>query len=145
MISVHFSQPSASRKNADRSVITQSGSATASASSAVDDGTCAATARGGTARGGAVAKPSNFSGDVSEVPVLRTCLSPSSLVLGHEIVGELDRAALRAEAEPGATVTVPGPSGRLRYRDALDHAAEAGRRGAAKIAFDMRQERRRGI
>ena len=32
-----------------------------------------------------------------------------------------------------------------RYRDALDHAAEAGRRGAAKIAFDMRQERRRGI
>ena len=32
-----------------------------------------------------------------------------------------------------------------RYRDALNHAAEAGRRGAAKIAFDMRQERRRGI
>ena len=46
-----------------------------------------------------------------------------------------------------------GPRARLvsaaypldRYRDALDHAAEAGRRGAAKIAFDMRQERRRGI
>ena len=32
-----------------------------------------------------------------------------------------------------------------RYRDALDHAAEAGRRGSAKVAFDMRQERRRGI
>lgn len=32
-----------------------------------------------------------------------------------------------------------------RYRDALDHAAEAGRRGAAKIAFDMRQERHRGL
>ena len=66
-------------------------------------------------------------------------------MLGHEIVGELAGPPLRAEAEPGATVTVLGPSGRPCYRDALDHAAEAGRRGAAKIAFDMRQERRRGI
>ena len=31
-----------------------------------------------------------------------------------------------------------------RYTDALGHAAEAGRRGAVKIVFDMRQERRRG-
>ncbi len=32
-----------------------------------------------------------------------------------------------------------------RYLDALSHAAEAGRRGAVKIAFDMRGERHRGI
>ncbi len=32
-----------------------------------------------------------------------------------------------------------------RYVDALSHAAEAGRRGAVKIVFDMRQERHRGI
>jgi len=32
-----------------------------------------------------------------------------------------------------------------RYVDALGHAAEAGRRGAVKIAFDMRNERHRGI
>jgi threonine dehydrogenase-like Zn-dependent dehydrogenase len=32
-----------------------------------------------------------------------------------------------------------------RYRDALAHAAEAGRRGAIKIAFDLRGEKRRGI
>jgi len=29
-----------------------------------------------------------------------------------------------------------------RYREAIDHAAHAGRRGAVKIAFDLRQERR---
>src|SRR5207237_2109187 len=29
-----------------------------------------------------------------------------------------------------------------RYRDAIAHAADAGRRGAVKIAFDMRDERR---
>jgi threonine dehydrogenase-like Zn-dependent dehydrogenase len=29
-----------------------------------------------------------------------------------------------------------------RYRDAIDHAANAGRRGAVKIAFDLRGERR---
>ncbi len=32
-----------------------------------------------------------------------------------------------------------------RYHDALRHAAEAGRRGAVKVAFDMRDERRRGL
>jgi threonine dehydrogenase-like Zn-dependent dehydrogenase len=32
-----------------------------------------------------------------------------------------------------------------RYRDALSHAAEAGSRGAVKIVFDMRDERRRGL
>ncbi|MGI9032816.1 MAG: zinc-dependent alcohol dehydrogenase [Acidimicrobiales bacterium] len=30
-----------------------------------------------------------------------------------------------------------------RYRDAIDHAANAGRRGAVKVAFDLRRERRR--
>ncbi len=32
-----------------------------------------------------------------------------------------------------------------RYADALTHAAEAGRRGSVKIAFDMRQEKHRDI
>jgi threonine dehydrogenase-like Zn-dependent dehydrogenase len=30
-----------------------------------------------------------------------------------------------------------------RYKDAIDHAANAGRRGAVKVAFDMRNERHR--
>jgi hypothetical protein len=30
-----------------------------------------------------------------------------------------------------------------RYRDAIDHAANAGRRDAVKVAFDLRSERRR--
>jgi len=30
-----------------------------------------------------------------------------------------------------------------RYRDAIEHAATAGRRGGVKIAFDMRNERER--
>jgi threonine dehydrogenase-like Zn-dependent dehydrogenase len=30
-----------------------------------------------------------------------------------------------------------------RYKDAIDHAANAGRRGAVKVAFDVRNERRR--
>jgi hypothetical protein len=30
-----------------------------------------------------------------------------------------------------------------RYEDAIDHAASAGRRGAVKIAFDLRTERER--
>jgi threonine dehydrogenase-like Zn-dependent dehydrogenase len=30
-----------------------------------------------------------------------------------------------------------------RYSDAIEHAANAGRRGAVKVAFDMRQEKRR--
>ena len=32
-----------------------------------------------------------------------------------------------------------------RYRDALEHAASAGSRGAVKVAFDLRDERRRGL
>ena len=32
-----------------------------------------------------------------------------------------------------------------RYRDAMAHAAEAGRRGAIKVAFDMRDEKHRGL
>ncbi|MDG2026869.1 MAG: zinc-binding dehydrogenase [Acidimicrobiales bacterium] len=32
-----------------------------------------------------------------------------------------------------------------RYTDALEHAANAGARGAAKIAFDLRDEKRRGL
>ena len=32
-----------------------------------------------------------------------------------------------------------------RYDAALRHAAEAGRRGAVKVAFDLRAERRRGL
>ena len=30
-----------------------------------------------------------------------------------------------------------------RYKEAVEHAADAGRRGAVKVAFDMRQEKRR--
>jgi hypothetical protein len=30
-----------------------------------------------------------------------------------------------------------------RYGDAIEHAAAAGRRGAVKVAFDLRQEKRR--
>ena len=30
-----------------------------------------------------------------------------------------------------------------RYRDAIDHAANAGTRGAVKVVFDLRGERRR--
>jgi hypothetical protein len=30
-----------------------------------------------------------------------------------------------------------------RYRDAIDHAAHAGSRGAVKVAFDLRGERER--
>ncbi len=33
----------------------------------------------------------------------------------------------------------------IRYREALVHAAEAGSRGAVKVAFDMRGEKRRGL
>jgi len=30
-----------------------------------------------------------------------------------------------------------------RYQEAIDHAANAGRRGAVKVAFDLRKEKRR--
>ena len=32
-----------------------------------------------------------------------------------------------------------------RYVDAIAHAAESGTRGAVKVAFDMRDEKRRGL
>ncbi len=30
-----------------------------------------------------------------------------------------------------------------RYREAIEHAANAGRRGAVKVAFDLRKEKKR--
>jgi hypothetical protein len=30
-----------------------------------------------------------------------------------------------------------------RYAEAIEHAAQAGRRGAVKVAFDLRHEKRR--
>ena len=52
--------------------------------------------------------------------------------LAFELVRELDL---------GRLVTATYPLG--RYREALDHAANAGARGAVKIAFDLTQEKRR--
>jgi threonine dehydrogenase-like Zn-dependent dehydrogenase len=48
---------------------------------------------------------------------------------------------LVAEADLGRLVSATYPLD--RYRDAIDHAANAGRRGAVKVAFDLRGERRR--
>jgi threonine dehydrogenase-like Zn-dependent dehydrogenase len=48
---------------------------------------------------------------------------------------------LAAEAELGRLVSALYPLD--RYREAIDHAANAGRRGAAKVAFDLRGEKRR--
>jgi threonine dehydrogenase-like Zn-dependent dehydrogenase len=48
---------------------------------------------------------------------------------------------LAAEADLGRLVSAHYPLD--RYRDALDHAANAGRRGAVKIVFDMRGEKGR--
>jgi threonine dehydrogenase-like Zn-dependent dehydrogenase len=48
---------------------------------------------------------------------------------------------LVAAAGLGRLVTATYPL--ARYRDALEHAADAGRRGAVKIAFDLRQEKER--
>ncbi len=48
---------------------------------------------------------------------------------------------LVTEAGLGSLVTATYPL--ARYRDALEHAASAGRRGATKIAFDMRDEKER--
>jgi threonine dehydrogenase-like Zn-dependent dehydrogenase len=47
---------------------------------------------------------------------------------------------LAADAGVGRLVSAGYPLD--RYRDALDHAANAGRRGAVKIVFDMRGEKR---
>ena len=48
---------------------------------------------------------------------------------------------LVTEAGLGSLVTATYPL--ARYRDALEHAASAGRRGATKIAFDLRDEKER--
>jgi threonine dehydrogenase-like Zn-dependent dehydrogenase len=45
------------------------------------------------------------------------------------------------ERDLGRLVTATYPL--ARYRDAIDHAANAGRRGAVKIAFDLRNEKER--
>ena len=45
------------------------------------------------------------------------------------------------DADLGRLVTATYPL--TRYRDALEHAAAAGRRGAVKIAFDLRDEKER--
>lgn len=49
--------------------------------------------------------------------------------------------ALVAGADLGRLVSATYPL--ARYRDAIDHAANAGRRGSVKIAFDLRNERHR--
>ncbi len=48
---------------------------------------------------------------------------------------------LVAAADLGRLVTASYPL--ARYNDAITHAAEAGRRGAVKIAFDLRGEKER--
>lgn len=50
-------------------------------------------------------------------------------------------AALVATADLGRLVTATYPL--ARYREAIDHAANAGGRGAVKIAFDLRNEKER--
>jgi len=52
-----------------------------------------------------------------------------------------EATALVADAGLGRLVSATYPL--ARYRDAIDHAANAGRRGAVKIAFDLRNERGR--
>jgi hypothetical protein len=49
--------------------------------------------------------------------------------------------ALVADAQLGRLVSATYPL--ARYRDAIDHAANAGARGAVKIAFDLRNEKER--
>jgi threonine dehydrogenase-like Zn-dependent dehydrogenase len=49
--------------------------------------------------------------------------------------------AMVAELDLGRLVSATYPL--KRYEDAIDHAASAGRRGAVKIAFDLRAERER--
>ena len=48
---------------------------------------------------------------------------------------------LVAEGGLGRLVTALYPLD--RYREAIEHAANAGRRGAIKVAFDLRGEKRR--
>ena len=51
------------------------------------------------------------------------------------------RQDLVRDADLGRLVTATYPLS--RYREALEHAAAAGRRGATKIAFDLRDEKER--
>lgn len=51
-----------------------------------------------------------------------------------------DATALVASADLGRLVSATYPL--ARYREAIDHAANAGRRGAVKIAFDLRDPRK---
>jgi threonine dehydrogenase-like Zn-dependent dehydrogenase len=46
-----------------------------------------------------------------------------------------------ADADLGRLVSATYPLG--RYREAIEHAADAGRRGAVKVAFDLRGEKER--
>jgi hypothetical protein len=46
-----------------------------------------------------------------------------------------------AEADLGRLLSATYPL--ARYADAVAHAAEAGRRGAVKVAFDLRTEKER--
>jgi threonine dehydrogenase-like Zn-dependent dehydrogenase len=55
-----------------------------------------------------------------------------SFALAFELIAQLDLARL-------VSATYPLD----RFADAIAHAASAGRRGAVKIAFDLRAERRR--
>jgi threonine dehydrogenase-like Zn-dependent dehydrogenase len=51
--------------------------------------------------------------------------------------------AFRIASDVGAERLLSARYSLERFRDAIDHAAEAGRRGAVKIAFDLRQEKHR--
>jgi threonine dehydrogenase-like Zn-dependent dehydrogenase len=62
---------------------------------------------------------------------LRGCYAyqPTDFLTAAELVAELDLGRLVSATYPLA-----------RYQDAIDHAANAGRRGAVKIAFDLRPD-----
>lgn len=65
---------------------------------------------------------------------LRGCYAyvPDDFTTAARLVGELDLGQLVSATYPLS-----------RYTDAIAHAADAGRRGAVKIAFDLRQEKER--
>jgi hypothetical protein len=58
----------------------------------------------------------------------------TSFALAFELAGKVPFDRLLSATYPLA-----------RYEDAITHAAEAGRRGAVKVAFDLREEPRRGV
>jgi threonine dehydrogenase-like Zn-dependent dehydrogenase len=58
--------------------------------------------------------------------------TPRTFDLAFDLVSELDLGRLVSATYPLS-----------RYREAIEHAAEAGRRGAVKIAFDLRDEKER--